>query len=121
MRQPIVEVFNKIRITRFQLIPADFRILFSRQYALKDAFRIAISKITVQLAVVTPDTVIVKQVQTNQVSHHAPIVFIVKIFRAMGENGGVYKVRHTSVAAGTRHAKIFHPRNIELRHTTNRA
>ena len=121
MRQPVVKILNKMRIARFQLIPADLRILFSWQYALKDAFRIAVSKITMQLPVVTPDAIIVKQVQTNQISHHAPIVFIVEIFRAIGENGGVDKVCHAGVTAGTWHAKIFHPRDIELRHTANGA
>lgn len=121
MRQSIVKIFDKVRIARLQLIPTDLRVLFGWQHAFKDTFRIAVGKVTVQLAVVTPDTVIVKQVQSDQVPYDSPIVFIVKIFRAIGENGGVNKVRHTGVAAGTRHAKILHPRDIELRHTTNRA
>ncbi|MNM97772.1 hypothetical protein D3C81_1102870 [compost metagenome] len=74
-----------------------------------------------QLPVVTPDTVVVEQVQANQIPHHAAIIFLVKIFRAVRENRGVHEVRHAGVTTGTRYTKIFNTRDVELGHTANRA
>lgn len=54
MRQTVVKIFNEINVTRFQLIPVNFRILFSWQNTLEHPFAVTISKVAMQLPVVTP-------------------------------------------------------------------
>ncbi|CSH86651.1 Uncharacterised protein [Shigella sonnei] len=56
MRQTVVKIFNfnEVNVTRFQLIPANFRILFSRQNTLEHTFAVTIGKVAMQLPVVTP-------------------------------------------------------------------